>query len=131
MSRWYIDTSAAMKLLVDEAESDALAAVIEDEQPDLVACYLLETEVRRAARAHGLAQTDATELLDGVNLHDVPPFLFREAGLLPGNSLRSLDALHIAAAVHLGTDQLLAYDTRLASAAEDAGLIVRAPGIAR
>lgn len=37
MTRWYLDTSAALKLIADEAESDALAAPIDDAAPDLVA----------------------------------------------------------------------------------------------
>ena len=44
MSIWYLDTSAALKLVVEEPESDALAQAIDREQPDLVACWLLETE---------------------------------------------------------------------------------------
>ena len=50
MSRWYLDTSAALKLLVEEAESAVLARTIDEEQPDLVACLRLETELRRACR---------------------------------------------------------------------------------
>ncbi|MFS0910261.1 type II toxin-antitoxin system VapC family toxin [Microbacterium sp. 179-I 3D2 NHS] len=128
MSRWYIETSAALKLIVNEAESDALAAVISDEQPDLVACYLLETELRRSAHSHDLAQTDVSDLLDGVGLYEVPPGLFREAGLLPGRGLRSLDALHIAAAVAIGVDGILTYDLRMAEAALAMGVRPHAPG---
>lgn len=128
MSSWYLDTSAAMKLLVSEAESEVLAATITDEQPDLVGCYLLETEVRRSVQAHGLAQSAATELLEGVSLYEMPPFLFREAGLLVGEHVRSPDALHVAAAIQIGADQVIAYDRRMSAAARDSGLTVRAPG---
>ncbi len=129
MSRWYLDTSAALKLLVAEAESTALARVIDDEAPDLVACHLLETELRRAAhRAPTLAQEAVTGLLDGVSLYAVPASLFREAGLLPGSSLRSLDALHLAAAVRIGVDCLLSYEHRLIEAARNVGVRVVTPG---
>lgn len=128
MSRWYIDTSAALKLIVNEKESDVLADVLADEQPDLVACYLLETELRRSAWAHGLPQTDVSDLLDGIGLYEVPDALFREAGLLPGRGLRSLDALHVAAAVRIGVDRVVTYDRRMADAARSMGLRVHAPG---
>ena len=47
MSRCYLDTSAAVKLIVQETESDALAAELRSDEPELVACLLLETELRR------------------------------------------------------------------------------------
>lgn len=57
MSRWYLDTSAALKLLVEEDESDALVQDIDRAQPVLVACWLLDTELRRVAeRGTGLTQ---------------------------------------------------------------------------
>jgi predicted nucleic acid-binding protein len=128
MTRWYLDTSAAAKLLVDETESAALAHAVTAEQPDLLACYLLETEIRRLVhRYDGLTQGDATALLDSVALHEVPPSLFREAGLLGTADLRSLDALHIAAAVRLGVDAVLTYDPRMAACARDLGVAVLAP----
>ena len=44
--RWYLDTSAALKLLVNEAESEALAAAITTANADLCGSRLLETELR-------------------------------------------------------------------------------------
>ena len=46
--RWYLDTSAAIKLLVDERESADLAEHIDAGQQELVSAILLETELRRA-----------------------------------------------------------------------------------
>lgn len=126
--KWYLDTSAAMKLMAAERESEALAGTIDREAADLVGCLLLETEARRAVqRSEGLTQERVTELLDGVELHEVPPALFREAGLFPGAALRSFDALHLAAAIHLDVDAVLTYDERMASAARSLGLAVVAP----
>lgn len=128
MSRWYLDTSAALKLLVEEAESDALARAIDGATPDLVGCWLLATELRRAAqREASLTQEAVSDFLDGVNLYEVPASLFREAGLLPGTNLRSLDALHLAAAVRIGADHLVTYDTRMSVSARALGLHVIAP----
>lgn len=128
-SRWYLDTSAALKLLVEEAESTALALAIDRQQPDLVACWLLDTELRRAVqREEVLTQDVVTGLLDGVALYEAPPSLFREAGLLPGARLRSLDALHLAAAIRIGVDHLVTYDNRMGDSARLVGLSVLAPG---
>lgn len=129
MSLWYLDTSAALKLIVEEPESDALARTLDDEAPELVACWLLETELRRVAqRVDVLTQQHVSDLLDGVGLYEVPPSLFREAGLLPGAQLRSLDALHLSAAIRIGVDGVVTYDTRLAESAQVLGLDVLAPG---
>lgn len=48
--------------------------------------------------------------------------------LLPGDSLRSLDALHLAAAVRLGADVVLTYDARMIGAATELGFAVVSPG---
>jgi uncharacterized protein len=128
LSLWYLDTSAALKLVVEESESEALAQGIDHEQPDLVACWLLETEMRRAAqREEALTQENVTEFLEGVGLYEVPSSLFREAGLLPGTHLRSLDALHLAAAVRIGVDRVATYDSRMSDSARSLGLSVFSP----
>ena len=49
MSTWYLDTPAALKLILEEAESAALIEAINAERPTLAASYLLETELRRSA----------------------------------------------------------------------------------
>lgn len=73
MSLWYLDTSAALKLVVEEAESETLTQRLDQEHPDLVACWLLETELRRAAhRKQDLSQQLLTESLDGFGLSQVP-----------------------------------------------------------
>jgi predicted nucleic acid-binding protein len=128
VSRWYLDTSAAWKLLIDEPESGALVHLVDRDRPTLVGCMLLETELRRASQRHSAVSAgDITDLLGQVTLHQVPAALFREAGRLPGPRLRSLDALHIAAAMRLDVDQLVTYDLRMAEAAHALGVPVLAP----
>ena len=128
MSRWYVDTSAALKLLVEESESTALVRALDDEAPDLVASLLLETELRRVvAREPALTQAAVSDLLASISLFELSPSVFTEAGLLPGPTLRSLDALHLAAAIRLGVDRVVTYDRRMAGAAQDLGLAVLAP----
>lgn len=128
MRRCYLDTSAAVKLLVAEAESDALVDELRREQSTLVACLLLETELRRVvAREPVLTQQAVSQLLRGVDLYELPPPLFAEAGLLPGAGLRSLDALHLAAAIRLEVESVITYDVRMVEAATLLGLDVLAP----
>lgn len=129
MSRWYLDTSAALKLMVEESESTALADRLDTEAPDLVACLLLETELRRAAqRREVLSQERVSQFLEWVGLFEVPASLLREAGLVTGANLRSLDALHLAAAVRIGVDAVVTYDQRMAEASRALGFAVVAPG---
>lgn len=125
----YLDTSAAAKLLVDETESVALAAYLDGvrESDDLLSSALLETELRRLAIRLDLAQSDVTDLLARVDLVDPPRSLFHQAGLLPGAQLRSLDALHLATALSVGADRLIAYDARLLDAARYLGLVAFSP----
>ncbi|HHW84458.1 MAG TPA: type II toxin-antitoxin system VapC family toxin [Actinomycetales bacterium] len=127
--KWHLDTSAALKLIVEEPESKALADAVDEHDVDLVAGYLLATELRRAAlRREELGQADVTAVLEFVSLVEMPDSLFREAGLLPGTNLRSLDALHLACAVRMGVHAVVTYDSRMAEAALGMGLSVKAFG---
>lgn len=125
----YLDASAAAKLLVDEAESEALANYLDGtvDEHELVSSALLETELRRLAVRLELDQAAVTDLLARVDLVDPPRSLFHEAGLLPGTHLRSLDALHLATALRVDADTLVAYDVRLLDAARSLGLTALSP----
>ena len=125
--RVYLDTSAAAKLLIEESESSALAQWADKPDVTLVATHLLETELRRIALRAELPQADVSAILARVELYDLSPSLFREAGLLPGKALRSLDALHLAAAIRLDVDAVATYDDQLAKAVINVGLRVFAP----
>lgn len=127
MTRCYLDTSAAAKLLVSEPESGALAAWLDGADAEPMATLLLETELRRLAVRLDLRQQSVSALLERVELFALPDTAFREAGLMPRRDLRSLDALHLAGALRLDVDVLLTYDDRLAAAAADVGLRVLAP----
>lgn len=129
MSVWYLDTSVALKLLIEEAESPALAEAVDSEQPDLVASWLLEAELRRAAQGLGmLGMAAISDFLTGVSLYEMPGSSLREAGILPGETLRSLDALHLAAAVRVGVDLVLTHDERMSESAQQLRLRVLSPG---
>jgi uncharacterized protein len=126
MTGVYLDTSAAVKLLVEEAESAPLAEYLEQTDVEIMSCLLLETEMRRFAVRHVLPQVDVTTILDAISLYDMPRSLYYEAGILAGPHLRSMDALHLVAAVRLEADVVLSYDSRMLESAADIGLDVLA-----
>jgi predicted nucleic acid-binding protein len=126
----YLDSSAVVKLARREAETDALRAWLAANPEPLVASGLARTE---AARALMRSQPAALPVLHSVLslLHQKPvsdPIL-DAAATLPGASLRSLDAIHLATAEALmpALTWFVAYDKRLADAARSRGLPVAAP----
>lgn len=126
----YVDTSALGALLVERLESDALESWLDQTSDMLVSSDLLEVELRRLAVREGIDQADVTRLLDGVSLAALDRAVYRSAGLLPMPYLRTLDALHLEAAMRLDAAALLTYDRRLSKAARSVGLRVVAPGAA-
>lgn len=126
----YLDTSAFLKLVVVEPESAALQKALA-RWPDQVSATLLRTEAIRALRRAGMPDRvgSARRLMRGLTLVRIDePMLDTAADLEPAH-LRSLDAIHLAAALSVGPDlgAFLTYDARLAAAAVDAGLVVEAP----
>ena len=125
-----MDTSALVKLIVDEPETGALREWLAVEPREPVSCDLARTEllriVRRTAPDRAVA---ARQLLEAVTLTQVTTAVFEQAGRLDPASLRSLDAIHLAAALDLGDDLdgLVTYDSVLARAAASAGIEVAAP----
>jgi predicted nucleic acid-binding protein len=125
----YLDSSALVRLVVREAESQALERHLR-ERPCRVSCGLARVEVIRAVREHGSAATGrATRLLERVSLLRLDDALLDAAAALGGAQLRSLDAIHLAAAQALGDDlaEVVTYDRRLAAAAGGLDLAVAAP----
>ena len=124
----YVDTSALGALLVEQLESDALESWLDQTSDILVSSDLLEIELRRLAVREGIDQADVTRLLDGVSLAALDRAVYRSAGLLPMPYLRTLDALHLEAAMRLDAAAVLTYDRRLSKAARSVGLRVVTPG---
>ena len=127
---YYFDTSALAKLLVDEPETTALQAWLPAQPREAVSCDLARTELFRAMRRVAPQQfAAARRLLDSIVLLEVQTADFEHAGRLGSDSLRTLDAIHIAAALKLGDDLegLVTYDNRQAEAALSLGIEVVAP----
>ena len=101
----YVDTSAAMKLLVEEKESAELADHLQhriESGDTLVASLLLHAELHCAAnrRPEDIRHEAVSDVLSTIALVDIESGDLITAPLLPGR-LRSADALHLAAAVRL------------------------------
>lgn len=128
----YLDTSAAMKLLVDEPESKPLVTYLRNtarvEDFQVVAGWLLHTELHCAARRRPdvVDIGAAGALLDSVTLVDLTRGDLLTAGSLPGR-LRSHDAIHLAVALRVGADAFIGYDLELLHAAGAAGLATQSP----
>lgn len=124
----YADTSALGALLVEQAETQALVDWLDQASAELVSSDLLETELRRMAVREGRDQSKVSAILEGVSLAVLDRATYRSAGFLPMPYLRTLDALHLEAAMRLDVEAVLTYDPRLGEAASAAGLDVIAPG---
>jgi predicted nucleic acid-binding protein len=130
--RLYLDSSALVKLVQREAESDALRRFLRRHRADqLVTSALARVEVVRAVLAGGpSALAQARRQLSRVDQVMLSIELLDSAATLaPDAQLRSLDAIHLAAARLVGGDLLavVTYDRRMADAARDLGLAVEAP----
>lgn len=125
----YLDTSAFLKLVRSEPESRALRAELASGEP-LVSSALLVVEARRAAARYGaVALGRARSALSTVTLLPIDEATLERAAELEAPELRSLDALHLAAASSLAGDlrRLYSYDARLSAAAASLGLDVLGP----
>ncbi len=128
---WYLDTSAFVKTVVAEAESAQLMAWLAD-KPRLVSCDLLRVEAVRAVRlSHPPALPRARQAIATLTLLRLDDELYEEAANLDPPSLRTLDALHLAAALSLGPDLagIVTYDARMSAGAVTLGVPVAAPGL--
>ena len=129
MSIWYLDTSALAKFVRPEEETRHLRRWLT--RKGWILSDLHRTELRRAAaRAGGRALARAERLLAESDVIRIDADVFDRAGRLDPVGLRSLDALHLAAAMTLGPDLagVVVYDERLRSAATAVGIAVAAPG---
>jgi predicted nucleic acid-binding protein len=125
----YLDSSAIVKLSVAEPESAALLRYLRRRRP-LVSSALARAEVARALLPFGdPALRRGQEVLARMELIRISDRILASAGALLPIELRTLDAIHLATARHLGDDlaRLVTYDERLRAAAAAIGCPVAAP----
>jgi uncharacterized protein len=127
----YLDSAAVVKLVHPETDSQALRGWL-SERADIgwVSSVLVEVESFRALARHTpQSLTRLHPVLDLVVLIDLDPAVRMLAQTAARPAVRSLDAIHLATALHLGTQltSFVTYDTRLSDVAVSAGLNVDMP----
>ena len=125
----YLDSSALVKLVVEEPESEDLRTFVGDRL--VVSSTVGRTEVIRAvARTEPEWVGAAEKVLAETSLIIIDGPLASAAAWVEPASIRSLDAIHLAAAQRLevGLEALVTYDRRMVDAAQMAGLRVASPG---
>jgi predicted nucleic acid-binding protein len=132
---FYLDASAAVKLVTPEEETPGLLKFLGLEEGNfqpgrLISSDLLRTELIGIVLRAGLSTAVGLRVLDAVVLFRLSPQICEAAGTLFGKlDIRSLDALHLATAVsqRFQLSGVLTYDRKLAAAAESLGLRVESP----
>ncbi len=130
MSAFYLDSSAFVKLVVQETESGAVRTFLADRASRRVSSALLRTESLRAVRDLGPdALAMAREGLRRVDLIGIDDRILDAAGTLEPQVLRTLDAIHLATALAVGDDleAIVTYDERMIEAARLLGLSTATP----
>jgi len=125
MTTYYLDSSAAVKIVVAEPGSAELLAWIRREDPDLVSSELMRAEVLRACRRHSPdALAAGRETMDAITLIELGRDIVMASAFVDPPELRTLDALHIATALSLGDELagVLTYDDRFADGCRAHGL---------
>lgn len=128
----YLDSSAIVKLVQREAESNALRRFLRRHRDDRrVTSALARVEVVRAISGGGPAAiAHARRQLARVDEIAIDRDLLDTAATIaPGERLRSLDAIHLASAQALAPDlrAVVTYDQRMAAAGHTLGMAIEAP----
>jgi uncharacterized protein len=129
MPATYLDSSALVKLVIEEPESKSLRRYLRRRRP-LVSSALARTEVLRAVLLEGDAGLAlARDVLSSVDLIRVNDRVLNAAGELQPTDVRSLDAIHLATAQQLGPElgRLVTYDERMLEAADTLRLRTHSP----
>jgi predicted nucleic acid-binding protein len=122
----YLDASALVKRYVDEEGSEAVRAAMAIENAWWICRIGFVETVRAVGLAAGAGAVRAVKReWESFGVVEVDAALAGQAAALALSAeLRSLDALHLAAALRLGDEDLTlaTWDTRLHAAARDQGL---------
>jgi predicted nucleic acid-binding protein len=125
----YLDSSAIVKLVIQERETEAVRAFLRP-YSYLTSSVLSRVEVIRAVRIYGsTAASRADIVLRSLSIMRLTDEIAAVAGSVDPGSLKSLDAIHLATAFRLGSALavLVTYDVRMITAAQQAGIPVSSP----
>lgn len=127
----YLDSSALVKLVLPEPETEALREIL-SLWPERFSSALTRVEVLRAVRRAGVGRSTyerAENVVARVGLVDVDERVLNVAARLDPPELRSLNAIHLATALSIpDLGGLVSYDARLVRAATSSGVTAMAPG---
>jgi predicted nucleic acid-binding protein len=126
----YVDASALVKLVVEEPGSDAMLRwYVESER--IVTSRVGVVETSRATRRRQLEPQRLRQVIASIAVIEFDAVIGDRAAALPPSTMKTLDAIHVATALELGStlDAFVTYDERLAEAARAAGLPVVAPAV--
>lgn len=127
----YLDSAAVVKLVHAEPESQALREWLDERsETSWASSVLVEIETFRAlARYAPEAVTRLHPVLDQIDLIDMSPRIRILALTIRPVTVRSLDAIHLAAALSIrhSLTSFVTYDKRLLDAANTAGLPTTSP----
>jgi predicted nucleic acid-binding protein len=126
----YVDSSALVKLVIEEPESIALEAYLPRDAV-LATSRIALVEVPRAtalANPSEEVRKETARLLQACLLVAVSDRLLRDAAAITSREVRTLDAIHLATALYVEAEELIAYDRRLLTASEARGVTAVAPG---
>ena len=131
MTVWYLDSSAIVKFAVEERESRALHDWRDALEPEdaLMTCELAVAEVLHAVRRVDGDTAVALAHLDSLEQLVIDRDLLLATAQLQPTGIRTLDAIHLAAATATGDDLagVVTYDSRMATAARALGVVVLSP----
>ena len=124
----YIDSSAILKLILKEAESEAIVSI---SRARFITSEVSRVEVTRAVlRYEPKALKVAEQVLRNINFVKIDSQTLVQAERLPDRiNIRALDAIHIAVASKMGLriSSVLTYDKQMAKAAKALGFEVLSP----
>jgi predicted nucleic acid-binding protein len=125
----YLDSSALIKLVVPEAETEPLRLELAGWSRHASSALARTEVVRAAGRVDAAVRERARRVVRALSLIAVTDEILDRAADLEPVVLRPLDAVHLASALSLeaALGTVVTYDARLAEAASAAGLDVRAP----
>lgn len=126
---WYLDSSAILKLVFDEQERVELLKVLTEKSiTSRISRLEVARTVSRIAPDSLLLANSELQKLDFFPLSN--GVLSTAEGFTAKTTLRTLDAIHVATVIFLGSaiKGLISYDKQMVQNAKELGLKVLSPG---
>jgi uncharacterized protein len=125
---WYLDSSAILKLVVDESESSAMRNIFNDRCATSVISRI--EVIRNIRRIDISALASAQEILGRISTIPLNESALRTAeAITASTNLKSLDCIHIGSMISspIPLQGIITYDKAMAANAEILGINVLSP----